>query len=121
MVPKIAGAIMTTIKASCPTCQEVELTSADVEFRTCRKAELSFYAFTCPKCQERVQKPATAEVINLLRSGGVIELTLVIPLEFDESEAMTGPRFTYDDLLDLHGELSLLDEPGWERALDGNM
>jgi len=38
---------MTTIKASCPTCGEVELTPADVSLMVCSHAPLSYYAFDC--------------------------------------------------------------------------
>ena len=43
---------MTTIKASCPTCGEVELTPADVSLMVCSHAPLSYYAFCCPTCSE---------------------------------------------------------------------
>ena len=49
---------MTTIKASCPTCGEVELTPADVSLMVCSHAPLSYYAFCCPTCREEVRKPA---------------------------------------------------------------
>ena len=62
---------MTTIKASCPTCGEVELTPADVSLMVCSHAPLSYYAFGCPSCHDEVRKPADDRVVRLLISGGV--------------------------------------------------
>ena len=62
---------MTTIKASCPTCGEVELTPADVSLMVCSHAALSYYAFTCLTCLDEVRKPADDHVVSLLVSGGV--------------------------------------------------
>lgn len=89
---------MTTIKASCPTCGEVELTPADVSLMVCSHAPLSYYAFHCTTCQEEVRKPADDHVISLLVSGGVPAQVWELPAEAMEDKA--GPRLTYDDLLD---------------------
>jgi hypothetical protein len=90
---------VTTIKASCPTCGEVELTSADITLMVCSHAPLSYYAFTCPGCVDEVRKPADDHVISLLMSGGVKATVWEVP---DEAlEAKTGPTLNYDDLLDL--------------------
>ena len=89
---------MTTIKASCPTCGEVELTSDDVSLMVCSQASLSYYAFTCPACLDEVRKPADDHVITLLMSGGVKPVVWEIPAEAVEPKH--GPALTYDDLLD---------------------
>ena len=90
---------MTTIKASCPTCGEVELTPADVSLMVCSHAPLSYYAFHCPDCLDEVRKPADDHVISLLMSGGVKATVWEIP---DEAlEIKVGPALNYDDLLDL--------------------
>ena len=97
---------MTTIKASCPTCGEVELTSADITLMVCSHAPLSYYAFHCPTCLDEVRKPADDHVISLLMSGGVKATVWEIPEE--ALEPKTGPAISYDDLLDL--VLALNDE-----------
>src|SRR3954462_8501779 len=89
---------MTTIKASCPTCGEVELTPADVSLMVCSHAPLSYYALHCPTCTEEVRKPADDHVVSLLVSGGVPAQWWELPAEVLEVKA--GPTLTYDDLLD---------------------
>jgi predicted RNA-binding Zn-ribbon protein involved in translation (DUF1610 family) len=89
---------MTTIKASCPTCGEVEMTSNDVMLMVCNHAPLSYYAFDCPSCADEVRKPADDHVISLLMSGGVRAQVWEVPAEALEPKA--GPALTYDDLLD---------------------
>ena len=42
---------MTTIKASCPTCGDVELTVGDVTVRVCAADNSGSYAFQCPMCR----------------------------------------------------------------------
>ena len=89
---------MTTIKATCPTCGEVELTPADVSLMVCTRAALSYYAFHCPTCAQEVRKPADDHVVSLLVSGGISPTVWDLPAE--ALEERDGPRLTYDDLLD---------------------
>lgn len=89
---------MTTIKASCPTCGEVELTPTDVSLMVCRQPALSYYAFDCPRCADEVRKPADDHVVSLLVSGGITATMWDLPAE--ALEVRGGPRLTYDDLLD---------------------
>ncbi|MCU1674542.1 MAG: hypothetical protein JWN77_2655 [Frankiales bacterium] len=98
---------MTTIKASCPTCGEVELTPADVALMVCSHAPLSYYAFTCGTCSEEVGKPADDHVVSLLVSGGVPAQVWEMPAEALEVKA--GPSLSYDDLLDFALELGTTD------------
>jgi hypothetical protein len=98
---------MTTIKASCPTCGEVELTPADVALMVCSHAAMSYYAFTCPTCIEEVRKPADDHVVSLLVSGGVPAQVWELPAE--ALEPKTGAVLTYDDLLDFALELGATD------------
>jgi hypothetical protein len=93
------AAAVTTIKASCPTCGEVELTSADITLMVCSHAPLSYYSFFCPTCMDEVRKPADDHVISLLMSGGVEATVWEVPEE--ALEVKPGPALTYDDLLDL--------------------
>jgi endogenous inhibitor of DNA gyrase (YacG/DUF329 family) len=89
---------VTTIKASCPGCGEVELTSDDIRLRVASHAPLSYYQFTCPTCQELVRKPADDHIVSLLMSGGVRAEVWEVPAEALEPKG--GPELTYDDLLD---------------------
>ncbi len=98
---------MTTIKASCPGCGEVELTPADVSLMVCSHAPLSYYAFCCPRCQDEVRKPADDHVVSLLVSGGVPATVWDVPAE--ALEPRTGAALSYDDLLDLALQLASTD------------
>jgi hypothetical protein len=95
---------MTTIKASCPGCGDVELTSSDITLRVCNDAPRSYYAFTCPTCDDRVRKPADDHIVSLLMSGGVRAEVWEVPAEV--LEPRTGPTLSYDDLLDFVLQLS---------------
>src|SRR5687768_14070742 len=100
---------MTTIKASCPSCGEVELTPADVSLMVCSHAPLSYYAFDCHGCGVEVRKPADDHVVSLLVSGGVPATVWELPAEYLETKS--GPALSYDDLLDFAlqlGETDLL-------------
>ena len=98
---------MTTIKASCPLCGEVELTPADVSLMVCTSAPLSYYAFTCSTCLDEVRKPADDHVVSLLVSGGVPAQVWDVPLE--ALEVRPGPQLSYDDLLDFALQLGTTD------------
>ena len=98
---------MTTIKASCHDCGEVELTNADVTLMVCSHAALSYYTFVCPKCTVDVRKPADDHVVSLLMSGGVRAVVWEIPAEALESH--DGPVISYDDVLDFALHLSRSD------------
>ena len=89
---------MTTIKASCPSCGEVELTSEDISLRVCSHGPLSYYSFICPECEDYVRKPADDHIVSLLMSGGVHAEVWEVPAE--ALEPKSGPDLTYDDLLD---------------------
>ncbi|MFP5346529.1 MAG: hypothetical protein ACLGIA_05835 [Actinomycetes bacterium] len=90
---------MTTIKASCPSCGDVDLTPAQVRLVVCSVESWSYYSFTCGRCQDEVRKPAVRQVVDLLRSGGVHAESWVVPAEALEEHE--GPTLTLDDLLDL--------------------
>lgn len=95
---------VTTIRASCHTCGEVELTPPDIALRVCNHAPLSYYAFICPQCRDEIRKPADDHIISLLMSGGVRAQVWEVPAEALEPKA--GLQLTYDDLLDFVLQLS---------------
>lgn len=89
---------MTTIKATCPGCGEVELTAPDLTLMVCPSAPLSYYSFVCPACHDWVRKPADDHIVSLLISGGVDAQVWEVPAE--ALETRTGAPLSYDDLLD---------------------
>jgi len=89
---------MTTIKASCPCCGDVELTPVQMRLVVCTVPQWSYYAFTCPTCTDEIRKPADGEIVTLLKSGGVTATAWHIPAE--ALEAHSGPVISYDELLD---------------------
>lgn len=99
---------MATIRASCPTCGDVELTTLDVQVRVCSTTNEGAYLFCCPDCQMAVTKPAEPRIVDLLVSSGVRLSVWQLPAEL--SEPRSGPAVTYDDLLEFHFELQ---QEGW--------
>ena len=99
---------MATIRASCPDCGDVELTTADMTVRVCAEDKRGSYTFRCPECRMTVNKAAEQRIIDLLVSSGVKVEIWRLPLELRERPA--GDPFTHDDLLVFH---ELLQEPGW--------
>src|SRR5438309_11554813 len=89
---------VTTIRATCPTCGEVELTPDDIELRVCTHAPASYYQVVCPLCTEEIQKPADDRVVQLLISGGVPATVWELPPAV--REAREGPAWTLDDRCD---------------------
>ncbi|MEP6696299.1 MAG: hypothetical protein ABJA34_05395 [Pseudonocardiales bacterium] len=89
---------MTTIKATCPACGEVALTTDQVRLMVCSVVTRSYYAFDCTGCVGEVRKPADRQVVALLIAGGVSATSWRIP---DEAlECKSGPLIGYDDVLD---------------------
>jgi predicted RNA-binding Zn-ribbon protein involved in translation (DUF1610 family) len=99
---------MTTIRATCPSCGDVELQPRDMRLVVCTHVEWSYYAFSCPNCRDRVQRHADEEVVGLLMSGGVLAEQLHVPDEVFEEHS--GPPLTYDDLLDFALSLRASDD-----------
>jgi hypothetical protein len=107
--------LVATIRASCPTCGDVELTSRDVSVQVCATNNQGSYAFRCPTCNVAVSKLAEQRIVDLLVSSGVRLSVWSMPAELDELHS--GPPIAYDDLLEFHRELEadnwfeLLTEP----------
>jgi len=93
-----------TIRASCPTCGDVELTTKDVSVQVCSNNNQGSYAFQCPTCRLAVSKPAEPRIVDLLVSSGVKMTVWRLPAELDEAKG--GDPINYDDLLSFHYELA---------------
>ena len=96
---------MATIRASCPDCGDVELTTDDVSVRVCTADNQGTYLFRCPECSMTVVKPAEPRTVDLLVASGVSYTTWSPPLELREPRG-DGDPFSHDDLLDFHDLLA---------------
>ena len=105
-----------TIKASCPTCGDVELTTRDVQVLVCSTNNQGSYAFRCPDCRLSVSKPAESRVVDVLVASGVRLSVWQLPAELDEPHF--GEPIGYDDLLAFHFELKGDD---WFERLTGTL
>ncbi|MGO9661098.1 MAG: hypothetical protein ACLQVK_25180 [Acidimicrobiales bacterium] len=99
---------MATVRASCPSCGDVELTTREVQVQVCSATDEGTYSFLCPGCRLIVNKGAEQRVVELLVSAGVRVVSWDLPAEL--SEPKCGPPISYDDLLAFHFEL---DSEGW--------
>jgi len=105
--------LVATIRASCPTCGDVELTSRDVTVQVCATNNQGSYAFRCPACAVAVSKLAEQRIVDLLVSSGVRLSVWSLPAELEEHRS-AGPALSYDDLLEFH---QFLQEDGWFERL----
>jgi hypothetical protein len=102
-----------TIRATCPTCGDVELSSEDMQVLVCSSDQTAAYAFQCPVCRLIITKPTDHRVVDVLVSSGVALRTWQMPAEM--AEVHSGPPISWDDVLEFH---FLVNEPGsLERAL----
>jgi len=63
---------MSSIRASCPNCNEVEFTTQDIVVSlVCLDNGEGIYKFVCPECGLSVSKSASARTIDLLVAAGV--------------------------------------------------
>ncbi len=106
---------MTTIRASCPECGDVQLRPSDLKVRVCVDDNAGAYCFACPFCGRSVAKPAERRIVDLLVSSGVKMEVWALPAELSESRE--GASINYDDLLDFH---LLLEREGWFEELVGD-
>ncbi len=99
---------MATIRANCPTCADVELTTRDLRVQVCSDTNQGSYSFRCPSCRMAVAKQAEPRIIDLLVSSGVRMHLWRLPAELHDPKI--GPPICWDDLLELH---ELLEQPDW--------
>lgn len=109
----------TVVRATCPDCGDVRLTTEDVTLRFLAETtfEKAQYRFICPNCVKIVLKPADHAIATLLYSSGVRVERFELPLELMERpNEFEKPVITDDDILDLCLELQR-DEEGWLRRM----
>lgn len=99
---------MARIRASCPTCGDVELTVPQVEVRICSTTEEGEYVFDCPSCGQTVSKQAESRTLDLLAASGVQVVTWSMPVE--RVMEPTARPISHDDVLDFHVLLADDDE-----------
>jgi hypothetical protein len=99
---------VTTIRANCPSCGDVQLTDDDLTVRVCSDTDHGSYHFRCPSCRNTVAKDASQRIVDLLVSSGVRMQVWRLPAEL--TEPRVGPPITADDVLDFH---LLLQSPDW--------
>ncbi len=95
---------MATIRASCESCGDVQLTTADVTVRMCISTDEGEYRFECPACADLVVRHAEQRTIDLLLAAGVDFVTWALPAEMFESHV--GDPISHDDLIDFHAFLA---------------
>jgi hypothetical protein len=106
---------MTKIRATCPSCGNVEFgIQAIVVVSQVHPSTPATYRFECPCCERPVLRTAEPEIIDLLLSVGVLMETRRIPLEQVSSSFASLPAFTLSDVDRFHDELN---EPGWLERL----
>jgi hypothetical protein len=103
---------VTTIRANCPSCGDVQLKASDLTVRVCSDDERGSYCFRCPDCEMPVAKDASRRIVDLLVGSGVRMQVWRLPAEL--REAHDGPTLEHDDLLDFH---LLLQTGGWFDSL----
>ncbi len=95
---------MGTVRANCPDCGDVQLTTSEIVVRVCADDERGSYCFRCPNCGVCVAKEASRRIVDLLVASGVRMQVWRLPLELTEHPS--GELIVVDDILDLHIELT---------------
>lgn len=62
---------MTTIRTTCETCGDVELTTADIALELTGSGDEGMYRFVCPSCALLQRRPASQRVVTILLATGV--------------------------------------------------
>jgi len=100
------------VRATCPTCGDVELDIANVQVQLCVSTNASTYSFLCPTCRLIVNKEATDIIVESLTKAGSRVVAWSLPAEL--SEPKIGPPICHDDLLEFH---LALERDSWEQEL----
>ena len=96
--------LVALVRASCPTCGDVELPGTALHARRCETTGEGSYSFGCPECETVVIKPADSRLLDLLVASGIDLTTWSLPSELAEDHV--GEPISYDDILAFHDLLS---------------
>ncbi|HVE95167.1 MAG TPA: hypothetical protein VNB24_09615 [Acidimicrobiales bacterium] len=99
---------MATVRASCPSCGDVEMAGTAISAMLCISTAEGSYAFQCPSCSDPVVKQADQRVLELLVASGISLTEWDLPEE--ATEVHHGDAFTLDDVLAFH---ELLQDDSW--------
>lgn len=102
---------MNAILALCKNCDKIALSVDEIVLTHFPEAEhLNTYSFTCVQCSETTVRPADGAIYDLLITGGVLPRIRFIPDEWFETQMITLPALTTDDLLDFCLRLHVTDD-----------
>lgn len=99
---------MSTVRATCTDCGDIEIASREVKVRVCADDNRGSYVLRCPRCTMAVAKAAGPRVVQLLVAAGSSVTVWRLPSEL--AEAHVGPPLTHDELLAFH---QLLEGDDW--------
>ena len=119
---------MTTIRTTCPRCGEVDMGPESILLSVRSNGREGSYRFTCPECEDAVEKRADRKIVALLVSAGVDidrddEVAAMHPElsdagDDDPGDALpAGPSFTVDDVIEFH---YLLEDDAYVREFFAN-
>lgn len=94
------------MRATCAWCGDIVVATTDVQCAIDHGGERALLSFACPGCTRSVLVNTSAPRAAARLLGGAQLVTGTLPLEL--LEVHTGPPLTWDDLLDLHLEIELL-------------
>ena len=77
---------MTTIRTTCPSCGDVELTIDDVGLEMAVGADEGSYRFECPFCGTTQRRPASRRVVSVLLATGVTYEIVATASQITEDE-----------------------------------
>jgi hypothetical protein len=99
---------MPIIRASCPTCGDIEVAPGRVKVMLCSSNGEASYTFRCPRCSMIVSKPVERRIVEVLVAAGVRLQFWRLPEELGEHHE--GPPLDEHDAEALR---AALDTPGW--------
>ena len=62
---------MTTIRTTCSSCGDIELTDRHLRLELSPEWTSGSYIFTCPYCDREERRPASQRIVTILLAAGV--------------------------------------------------